>query len=333
MRDMRKIRKPKKKAKELGDEIVELASWGMLPHLEVGAYLSGLTFKILLTLTMIIPIVFLLYQIPNEKLITLVSLVLGLASVAISAWGILKGIETLYMKERYERKVVIYPSSYEFDNERIVATVINIGDPLIVRRVDLVVGWVEVNRPISYIIGRGLFTFTVLGYVPLYAGCFPMNKGSIWRIPEDIVRKGLEMIVSWPPNKDTRHIKEMDPKAYLIMTDRFVEYSKEEYRGKTSGLISMCSLGDFNSLLDRVQRGEKIFTLEVALHFQDSLESGKLVPGRMIRYMPPFMPSEEEQRIEHMQILEKMAEKLDFIEKSLSRMNRKFKSKKGVKKG
>lgn len=109
MRDMKKIREPSKKARELGDEIVRLASWGMLSRLEIGAYLDALKFKIIIPLIVTIAMVPLVYQIPTgEELKNLFGLTLGIISVAISVLGILKGIETLYLKEKYERKVVIY---------------------------------------------------------------------------------------------------------------------------------------------------------------------------------------------------------------------------------
>lgn len=41
-----KIKKPNKKAKKTGDEIVELASWGMLPRIEIGAHLDRLKFAV-----------------------------------------------------------------------------------------------------------------------------------------------------------------------------------------------------------------------------------------------------------------------------------------------
>jgi hypothetical protein len=239
-------------------------------------------------------------------------------------------MKTLFLRERYERKVVIYPCSYKIENERFVATAINIGDPLIIRRLDLVVGWVEVHRPISNVLGRGVFTFVASGYVPLSAGCMPMNKGSIWRISEDIVREGLIHIESWLPKEYSEHIKETSPEVYLVMTDRFIEYSKADERataGKQGkpirGLISMCSLGDFSDLLDKARAGEELTMFEMAMEFKGDLKSGEPVPGRMITYTPPIAATEEEYRSEKMHILEKICEKLDSIEKKLEEASKK----------
>lgn len=57
-----KIRKPNKKAKEIGDEIVKLASWGMISRLEIGADLDRLKFIIGILVCAIVAIVVLIYQ-------------------------------------------------------------------------------------------------------------------------------------------------------------------------------------------------------------------------------------------------------------------------------
>jgi hypothetical protein len=323
-----------KKAKESGDEIVRLASWGMLPQLEIGAHLDRLKFIITLPIVAIVAVILVIYQIPSAtELRNSVSLVVGLAGVAISVWGIFKGMERLFLEERYQRKVVIYPSSYQLDDEKVLVTVINIGDPLIVRGVDLIVGWVEANRPISHVVGRGLLNFTVLGYAPLFAGCMPMSQGSIWRFREDDVKKGLLHIASWS-KESLQSVEGASPEVYLVMTDRFLEYhmqEEEKRRGSIlirpiHGLISMCSLGDFNHLLAEAQADEGIKMSEMTMEFKGDLKSG--APGRMIRFTPPVTPSEQEYMTDHMQTLEKIVEKLDSIQKTLDEMSGKAKSEK-----
>jgi len=341
MGDTEKIKKPNKKAKEVGDEIVKLSSWGMISRLEIGAYLDRLKFIVGVLVYVIIAAVVIIYQLPYAtELKGLVSLVVALAGVAISVWGIFKGIEKLLLEERYQRKVVIYPSSYKFDGESVLATAINIGDPLIVRGVDLIIGWVETNTLIARDSGKGLLSITVLGYAPLFAGCMPMNTGSVWRIREDDVKQALLHIASWFKEslqnyKDS--FKETSPEAYLVMTDRFLEYHKQEEekrRGSTlirpiHGLISMCSLGDFNHLLAEAQGEEGIKTFEMTMEFKGDLKKG--APGRMVQYTPPVAPSEQEYMADHMQTLEKIVGKLDSIQKTLDEMNGKAKSEKAKK--
>jgi hypothetical protein len=315
---------------------VKLASWGMISRLEIGAYLDRLKFIIGLLVYVMVAAVIVIYQFPyTTELKSLVSLFVALVGVAISVWGIFKGIEKLLLEERYQRKVVIYPASYKFDDENILVTAINIGDPLVVRGVNLIVGWVEANRPISHIIGKGLLQITVLGYAPLFAGCMPMNKGSVWRIREDDVKEGLLHIASWFREKLQIYrgsFENASPEVYIIMTDRFLEYHRreeEKRRGSVlikpiRGLISMCSLGDFNDLLAEAQGEERIKMFEMAMEFKGDLKKG--APGRMIQYTPPFAPSEQEYMADHMQTLEKIVEKLESIQKTLDEMSNKLKS-------
>jgi len=334
MTDKTNIRKPNKKARELGDDIVKLASWGMLSQVEIGAYMDRLRFWLSLFIATVILTMIILFQIPNAgDLRGQVSLIVGFAGITISLLGILNGIETLFLKERYERKVIIYPCSYKIENERVVATAINIGDPLVIRRLDLVVGWVEVHRPISNVLGRGVFTFVVSGYVPLSAGCMPMNKGSIWRISEDLVRKGLIHIDSWLTKEYSAHVKETKSEVYLVMTDRFVEYRTADKKGTVGeqrkpirGLISLVSLGEYCDLLDKAQAGEDLTMFEMEMEFKGDLKGGEPVPGRMITYTPPIAATDEEYRVEQMRILDRITEKLDSIEKKLNEKSKKSES-------
>jgi hypothetical protein len=337
-----KIRKPNKKAKETGDEIVKLASWGMISRLEIGADLDRLKFIIGILVCAIVAATILAYQflIPyTAELGWLVGLSVTLAGVAISVWSIFKGIERILVEERYQRKVVMYPSSYKFDGKDVLVTAINIGDPLVVRGVDLVVGWVEANRFGSVVAGKGFLHFTDLGHVPLFAGCMPMNTGSIWRIREDDVKEGLLHIASWFKETLQNHKEiwtEESPEVYLVMWDRFLEYHKKEEekrRGSSlikpiHGLISMCHLEDFNLLLTQAQSEEGIKMHEIAIESKGNSEKAP-VPGMITQYAPPLFPSEQEYMAEYLQTLQKISEKLDAIQKSQDEKNKKLKPDKG----
>ena len=133
----------------------------------------------------------------SAQLSWLIGPIIALVGLALSFWGITRGMESVLDEERHRRKVVMYPSSYKFEGEEILVTAVNIGDPLIVRGIDLFVGWVEGNNLLYALMGKGLAQFKSLGYVSLRKECMPFNTGSILRLTEDEVKKALLHIASW----------------------------------------------------------------------------------------------------------------------------------------
>lgn len=333
MSDTDRIKKPNEKAKDRGDEFVKLASWGMLPQLAIGSSLNRLKSIIIMSVYGLVVAVIIFYQYPfAAELKSLLALIVGMTGAVISVWGILRGTENLFLEERFRRKVVIYPANYELDQMKVLVTIINVGDPLIVREVSLIVGWVEVNSPFSILMGKGLMNFTRLGDAALFAGCMPMNESSIWRIQEDHIRNGLLDIASWL-GKYLQTVLDTNPDVYVVVTDRYheLERTQEEQRRplrrrRIQGLISICCLGEFNHLLAEAQNKEGIRMFEMKMEFPEQMETGAI--GRMTRYVPPIMPSEHEYRGKQMQTLHKILEKLDAIQKIQEEMRDKLKPKK-----
>jgi hypothetical protein len=326
----RKIKKPDKRAREAGEELVRLASWGMVSRIESGAELDRLKFTfgmvayIIFGTGMILVVAFLIPY--SAQLSWLAGPIIALVGLALSFWGITRGMESVLDEERSRRKVVMYPSSYKFEEEDILVTAVNIGDPLIVRGIDLYVGWVEANRELYALMGKGLAIFRTLGYVPLRMECMPFNTGSILRIPEDEVKKALLHIASWFKEnlEDYKEVwTETSPSVYLIMYDRFLEYhtanQKETRPGTITtkpmlGAVSMCNLGDFNLLLTEAQSEEGLKIHQMSMEIKGD-SKGQWQPARMAFTTPPIYPSEQEYMAKYLQTLEEILEKLDTIQK------------------
>lgn len=330
----RKIKEPDKRAREAGDEFVRLASWGMVSRIETGAklqklkYTFGMAAYLVFGAVMILVVALLIPY--SAQLSWLVGPIVALVGLALSFWGITRGMESILEEERARRKVVMYPSSYKFEGEDILVTAVNIGDPLIVRGIDLYVGWVESNRLLYALMGKGLIQFETLGYVPLGKECMPFNTGSILRIPEDEVKKALLHIASWYKEnlEDYKEVwTDTSPAVYLIMYDRFLEYhltnQKETIRGTMLqkpilGVVSMCDLGDYNLLLTEAQSKEGLKIHEMSMEVKGD-SKGQWQPARMVMETPPIYPSEQEYMAKYFQKLEEILEKLDAIQKGQGR--------------
>jgi hypothetical protein len=333
----RKIKKPDKRAREAGEELVRLASWGMVSRIETGAELERLKFTfgiaayLIFSTVMILVVAFLTPY--SAQLSWLVGPIVALVGLALSFWGITRGMESVLNEERYRRRVVMYPSSYKFEGEDILVTAVNIGDPLIVRGIDLFVGWVEANRLLYALMGKGLAKFETLGYVPLRKECMPFNTGSILRITEDEVKKALLHIASWFKEnlEDYKEVwTDTSPSVYLIMYDRFLEYhptdKKERRRGNMQakpilGVVSMCDLEDFNLLLTEAQSEEGLKMGEMSMEVKGD-SKGQWQPARMALTTPPIYPSEQEYMAKYLQTLEEILEKLDAIQNSREKANK-----------
>jgi hypothetical protein len=258
----------------------------------------------------------------------LVGLIIAVVGVAATVWGIFKGIENVFVEENYERKVVMYPSRYKLGDKDILVTAINVGKPLIIRKIYLIVGWVAIPNPISRVFSTNLqITFDILGDAPLFAGCERIDSGSVLRISHEEVKQALMEVNSFFKDDLQKHehdYGELSPQVYIAMSDRFLEeYPREEKQHKgillreLQGLISICSLGDFNLLLQLAQSKEGMKFFEAALEFHGDSEKG-FVPARMTRYIPPISASEEEYEDAQMKNLREIIKKLDSIQKTLN---------------
>jgi hypothetical protein len=339
----RKIKKPDRRAREAGDDFVRLASWGMVSRIETGAKLQklkygfGMAAYLIVGTFMILAVVFLIPY--SAQLSWLVGLIVALVGLALSFWGITRGMESVLEEERVRRKVVMYPSSYKLEGEDILVTAFNIGDPLIVRGIDLYVGWIESNRLLYALMGKGLIEFEILGYVPLRKECMPFNTGSIMRISEDEVKKALLDIASWSKEnlEDYKEVwTDTSPSVYLVMYDRFREYHSANQRERRQGdvmiipirgVVSMCELGDYNLLLTEAQSEEGLKMGEMKIEVKgDSKDQWQ--PARMTLTMPPVYPSDQEYMAKYLQTLQAISEKLDAIQKGQEQDKGRYETKK-----
>jgi hypothetical protein len=255
--------------------------------------------------------------------------VVAVVGIYTTYWGIIRSLQNTIEEEPWEKKVVIYKDSYKLNNQNILVTIINIGKPVLIRKIYLFVGCFATKTSLlkPQIRAGG----EVLGGTTLFAGCELMESGSIWRINQDDVKKALldvstsfEDILEIHKNKSDEYA----PQVYLALSDSTREEVPNdesehgvEYKD-LKGLVSICSLGDFDFLLKSTQSDDGINFQEV-----DNKKKGAskeaFTPARSIPFSRLTSASEDEYRLEQVKCLKEIIEKLEIIQQNLTEKNTK----------
>ena len=274
-----------------GGKVLQEVSLGNGEGLVVGLNDRLYRFKFVLTIYVLIVTTVFVYILYRDFFQWFLAIGVVVASTII-AWPV---------GEREVRtRVSMVPGVYPFRDRRIMLTVINQGDSIVIGELVLTVGWAEWIVPIRRL--RGTIKFQGFGSTSLMWGTRLMESGDVIRVPESDIRDGLKTILHEMKAEDREKAKKYHARLLVLAIDaKGLPPDAKPFKG----LLSACDLGvdiaDFPLDPDMpLPRGE------ARLHYKKV--GTEMQPEVMELRTPPSQPSPHE-------VLSRISEQLDELNK------------------
>ncbi len=202
--------------------------------------------------------------------------------------------------EKETPSIICFPMAYTIDDEKILVTLINSGNMVILGEFLLAVGWFEKK-------GRKLDVVT-LGRNSLYWTYRILEKGEIIRIPESVLHEGFAELLGTMTNEQLQEAVKYEAKLlFMVTTATYIPPTQEL---ELSGLVTGCNVGiNFGWAKSQLDHHKPLWVQEGRVEVDSKeLTPNTLYSGTLQTRTPPTYPSIKE-------LLFKILEKLETLSK------------------
>lgn len=139
--------------------------------------------------------------------------IIGILASIIVSWPVLSDLPLKSTIESYARtNIMLILMTYDYDSEKILVTLINVGDTAVIGEIIIAVGLVERE------IRKGGIKFDIFGYAPVQWGYTQLENGDIFRLTEPQIRTAVKQTIQGM-NKEALHdAKAIDANLLILVT-------------------------------------------------------------------------------------------------------------------
>jgi hypothetical protein len=224
--------------------------------------------------------------------------------LAINAILVATMLTVMQPRERRIRtSISIVPSVYNYRGQKIMVTIVNQGDAIVLGEIVLAVGWIEKKVRVPCPVAVPMFRiFQPHGSLEWRFRL--MESGDVVRVPENAIRQTFKKLLTGMKHEDFEAAKKYHASLLVLAMDAR-GFEPDAKVGPFNGLLSACDLGiDFEiaSGLDL----NKPFKMAEA-RISGMSEQGPSLVTIEVR-TPPFQPSTREMLASILEYLHRLSE-------------------------